>query len=118
MDSIKFINLFVPFSSSGIHFFICEMPSIHANNTTNKIPCQPQSVHSLIMPIADNVRVPQLIIHCQQNQLFFSWKTNIVELQCHKRHWILSDVIKMCKRFVFSVVVDFITRTTKRVCKT
>jgi hypothetical protein len=41
MDSIKFINLFLPLSFGGLHFFLSEMTSIRAKNTTNKIPCQP-----------------------------------------------------------------------------
>jgi hypothetical protein len=31
------------------------------NNTTKKTPCQPQSVHSLGMLIAENVTLPQLL---------------------------------------------------------
>ena len=42
------------------NFLISEMTSIHMNNTTNKILCQPQSVHSLGMLIAENITIPRL----------------------------------------------------------
>ena len=41
-------------------FPISEMTSTYGNNTTNKTPCQPQSVHSLGMLIAGNITLPQL----------------------------------------------------------
>ena len=41
-------------------FLISEMTSIQVNNTTKKTACQPQSVHSLGMLIAENVTLPQL----------------------------------------------------------
>ena len=43
------------------NFLISEMTSIHVNNTTQKTPCQPQSVHCLGgMLIAESVTIPQL----------------------------------------------------------
>jgi len=42
------------------NFLSSEVTSIHVNNTTKKTPCQPQSVHSLGMLIAENVALPQL----------------------------------------------------------
>ncbi len=41
------------------NFLISEMTSIQVN-TTKKTPCQPQSVHSVGMLIAENVTLPQL----------------------------------------------------------
>ena len=41
------------------NFLVSEMTTIHVNNTTNKTPCQPLSVHSLGMLIAENVTLPQ-----------------------------------------------------------
>ena len=41
-------------------FLISEMTSVHGNKNTKKTPCQPQSVHSLGMLIAENVTLPQL----------------------------------------------------------
>jgi len=41
------------------NFLISEMTSIHMNNTTKKTPCQPQSVHSRQMLIAENLTLPQ-----------------------------------------------------------
>jgi predicted membrane channel-forming protein YqfA (hemolysin III family) len=41
------------------NFLIYEMTTIHVNNTTKKTPCQPKSVHSLGMLIAENVTLPQ-----------------------------------------------------------
>ena len=41
------------------NFLIPEMTGIHANRT-KKTPCQPQSMHSLGMPIAENTTLPQL----------------------------------------------------------
>ena len=41
------------------NFLVSEMTTIHVNNTTNKTPYQPQSVHSLGMLIAENVTLPQ-----------------------------------------------------------
>jgi hypothetical protein len=38
------------------NFLISEMTSIHLNYTTKKTPCQPQSVHSVGMLIAENVK--------------------------------------------------------------
>jgi len=37
-------------------FLISEVTSIHMNYTTKKTPCQPQSVHSVGMLIAENVK--------------------------------------------------------------
>jgi len=43
------------------NFLISEVTSKHMNNTTKKTPCQPQSVHSLGMLIAENLTLPQLL---------------------------------------------------------
>jgi len=40
------------------NFLISEMTWIHVNNTTKKTPCQPQTVHSHLMLIAENVTLP------------------------------------------------------------
>ena len=42
------------------NFLISEMTSKHVNITINIIPCQPQSVHSLGVLIAETVTLPQL----------------------------------------------------------
>jgi hypothetical protein len=42
------------------NFLISEMTSIHVNNTTNKILCQPQSAHSLGMLITENITIQRL----------------------------------------------------------
>jgi hypothetical protein len=42
------------------YYLISEMTIIHVNNTANKSICQPQSVHSLGMLIAENITLPQL----------------------------------------------------------
>jgi len=41
------------------NFLISAMTSIHVNNTTNKPPCQPQSMYSLGVLIVENVTLPQ-----------------------------------------------------------
>jgi len=42
------------------NFLLSEMASIYMSNTTKKTPCQPQSVHSLVLLIAENITLPQL----------------------------------------------------------
>jgi hypothetical protein len=43
-----------------VNFLIPEITSIHVTNTTKKTPCQPQSVHSLGLLLAENATLPQL----------------------------------------------------------
>jgi hypothetical protein len=42
------------------NFLVSEMTSIHMNNTTKKTLCQPQSLNSLGVLIAESVTLPQL----------------------------------------------------------
>ena len=44
------------------NFRISAVTSIHVNNTTKITPCQPQSVHSLLMLIAENVTLSQFFV--------------------------------------------------------
>ena len=58
------------------NFLISEMTSIHVNNTTKKMPCQPQSVHSLGMLGAENATLPQLRDFWLQTR--YKWDTRFL----------------------------------------
>ena len=55
-----FILFLLAFYQLWDNFLISETTSIHVNNTTKKTLCQPQSVHSLGLLIAENIRLPRL----------------------------------------------------------